>query len=32
VAEENGYLVRDLDRLREFVDFITARETLGELG
>jgi len=29
---EHGYLVRDLDRLREFVDFITARETLGELG
>jgi CRP/FNR family cyclic AMP-dependent transcriptional regulator len=29
---EAGYVVRDLDRLREFVDFITARETLGELG
>lgn len=32
-AEEGrGYVVRDLDRLREFVDFITARETLGEIG
>jgi len=31
-AGESGYVVRGLDRLREFVDFITARETLGELG
>ena len=30
--EEEGYVVRDLGRLREFIDFITARETLGELG
>ena len=30
--EEEGYMVRDLGRLREFIDFITARETLGELG
>jgi len=27
----SGYLVRDLERLREFVDFLTTRETLGEL-
>ncbi|MBI5489913.1 MAG: cyclic nucleotide-binding domain-containing protein [Deltaproteobacteria bacterium] len=32
VPGEGGYTVRDLERLREFVDFITARETLGELG
>ena len=30
--EEGGYTVHDLGRLREFIDFITARETLGELG
>jgi CRP-like cAMP-binding protein len=28
---EPGYVVRDLERLREFVDFLTTRETLGEL-
>ncbi|MBI5502164.1 MAG: Crp/Fnr family transcriptional regulator [Deltaproteobacteria bacterium] len=32
VPGEGGYTVRDLERLREFVDFISARETLGELG
>lgn len=30
-ADGAGYLVRDLERLREFVDFLTTRETLGEL-
>ncbi|MBN1770373.1 MAG: Crp/Fnr family transcriptional regulator [Deltaproteobacteria bacterium] len=30
-GDNTGYLVRDLERLREFVDFLTARETLGEL-
>jgi len=30
-ADGSGYLVRDLERLREFVDFLTTRESLGEL-
>ncbi|NMC70947.1 MAG: Crp/Fnr family transcriptional regulator [Myxococcales bacterium] len=30
-GDGSGYLVRDLERLREFVDFLTDREASGEL-